>query len=145
MQHFENETTSSSLLQGLKANDSTAWHRLANTYGPLVYAWCRKSGLAGSDVGDVAQEVFRVKGISLLDIPQVNAAELAEIEVMAGSPYLEGIDFSGTWLTDAAIEKLKAFTLLKTLDLRRTKITAAGVEELRKALPRCQIQWGDPP
>jgi RNA polymerase sigma-70 factor (ECF subfamily) len=28
-------------------------------YGPLVYYWCRRAGLAPEDVADVAQEVFR--------------------------------------------------------------------------------------
>jgi len=51
-------STASSLIQGLKANDSAAWNRLAKTYSPLVYAWCRRSGLAPADVADVAQEVF---------------------------------------------------------------------------------------
>jgi RNA polymerase sigma-70 factor, ECF subfamily len=51
-------STASSLIQGLKANDLAAWNRLAKTYSPLVYAWCRRSGLAPADVADVAQEVF---------------------------------------------------------------------------------------
>lgn len=51
-------STAFSLIQGLKSNDSAAWNRLARTYSPLVYAWCRRSGLAPADVADVAQEVF---------------------------------------------------------------------------------------
>lgn len=51
-------STSSSLIQGLKADNSEAWNRLARTHGPLVYAWCRRAGLASADVADVAQEVF---------------------------------------------------------------------------------------
>jgi len=58
MDHGTMTSTSSSLIQGLKADDSEAWHRLARIHGPLVYAWCRQTGLASADVADVAQDVF---------------------------------------------------------------------------------------
>jgi hypothetical protein len=30
---------------------------------------------------------------------------------------------------------------LKELYLQKTKVTLAGIEELRKALPQCKIEW----
>jgi len=51
--------TPASLLAGIRAGDEGAWHRLVDLYGPLVYCWCRRAGLAPEDVADVAQEVFR--------------------------------------------------------------------------------------
>jgi RNA polymerase sigma-70 factor (ECF subfamily) len=51
--------TPASLLAGIRAGDEGAWHRLVDLYGPLVYYWCRRAGLAPEDVADVAQEVFR--------------------------------------------------------------------------------------
>ena len=42
-------------------------------------------------------------------------------------------------LTDASLEHLKALKSLKRLELQNTKVTAAGVAELHKALPQCQI------
>jgi hypothetical protein len=30
---------------------------------------------------------------------------------------------------------------LEKLDVQQTKITAAGIEALRKALPKCRIEW----
>ncbi len=51
-------TTSSSLVRALKAGGGDAWQRLAELYGPLVYAWCRQAGLPESDTADVAQNVF---------------------------------------------------------------------------------------
>lgn len=51
-------STASSLIQSLKAADGDAWRRLADLYGPLVYAWCRHAGLTESDAADVAQNVF---------------------------------------------------------------------------------------
>ena len=30
---------------------------------------------------------------------------------------------------------------LTALDLRKTKVTAKGIDELKKALPKCKIEW----
>jgi RNA polymerase sigma-70 factor (ECF subfamily) len=48
----------SSLLGRLKTDSSQAWRRLIRLYGPLVYQWCRHSGLQRADAKDVGQEVF---------------------------------------------------------------------------------------
>jgi len=53
------ESTSASLLHGLKRREPLAWQRLCQLYGPLVYSWCRTFGVAQSDAADIAQEVFR--------------------------------------------------------------------------------------
>jgi RNA polymerase sigma-70 factor (ECF subfamily) len=36
----------------------SAWERLVNLYGPLVYRWCLRAGLQPADAADVGQEVF---------------------------------------------------------------------------------------
>jgi RNA polymerase sigma-70 factor (ECF subfamily) len=51
-------STSSSLLERVKARDPEAWQRLVKLYGPLVYRCCRRSGLQGSDSADIAQDTF---------------------------------------------------------------------------------------
>ncbi len=53
------EATSTTLLVRLKAKDEQAWRRFVYLYGPLIYSWCRWSGLRESDAADVGQEVFR--------------------------------------------------------------------------------------
>ncbi|MDP7020026.1 MAG: sigma-70 family RNA polymerase sigma factor [Pirellulaceae bacterium] len=45
-------------MQRLRDNDETAWPRLVNIYGPLVYRWSRAAGLQPDDAGDVVQDVF---------------------------------------------------------------------------------------
>ena len=50
--------TSSDLLSRVRAQDPAAWERLADLYGPLVYYWCRRSGLQEADAADVVQNVF---------------------------------------------------------------------------------------
>ena len=55
---FSRDSLSSSLLDRLREQDLEAWQRLTDLYGPLVYSWCRRAGLAPADAADVVQEVF---------------------------------------------------------------------------------------
>ncbi|TWU59338.1 RNA polymerase sigma factor RpoE [Rubripirellula tenax] len=54
----DHPTLSSMLISGVKEMDAESWSRLVNTFGPIVYRWCRTSGIAPSDAPDVVQEVF---------------------------------------------------------------------------------------
>lgn len=51
-------SASTSLLRRVKSNDHDAWRRLVKIYGPLVYAWARKSQLQPADAHDVVGVVF---------------------------------------------------------------------------------------
>ena len=51
--------TSTSLLELVKKRDNTAWQKLTETYGPLVYHWCRQSGLGADESADLLQDVYR--------------------------------------------------------------------------------------
>jgi RNA polymerase sigma-70 factor (ECF subfamily) len=51
--------TSVSLIARVQQNESRAWHELVAIYLPLVFTWCRQSGVSADDAADVAQEVFR--------------------------------------------------------------------------------------
>jgi RNA polymerase sigma-70 factor (ECF subfamily) len=52
-------STSSSLLERVKARDQDAWQRLVRLYGRLVLYWCRKANIPQADREDVFQEIFR--------------------------------------------------------------------------------------
>jgi RNA polymerase sigma-70 factor (ECF subfamily) len=52
-----NQTSLSLILQAT-GRDPVAWERLVSIYSPLVYFWCRESGLSHADLQDVFQEVF---------------------------------------------------------------------------------------
>ena len=54
---------------------------------------------------------------------------------------IKRLSLAGSGLTDAGIKQLSGLTNLETLDLRRTKATAAVIDELKAALLKCQIQW----
>jgi hypothetical protein len=49
------------------------------------------------------------------------------------------IRFHRTLIGDSVIPVLKQYSSLTSLDLRGTRITAAGVRELREALPACKV------
>jgi RNA polymerase sigma-70 factor, ECF subfamily len=49
---------SSTLLSQIRARRPEAWQRLVDLYGPVVYRWCRQTGVSRADAADVAQEVF---------------------------------------------------------------------------------------
>lgn len=53
------DSTSSSLLNGLKALDDGAWRRLVLIYGPLVAKNIRRRGIPARDTEDLVQEVFQ--------------------------------------------------------------------------------------
>ena len=51
-------STSSSLIRRAQRHDPEAWRRLVALYGPLVFYWCRRSGLTAADAADAFQDVF---------------------------------------------------------------------------------------
>ena len=51
-------TLSSFLLSDVQQMRPEGWSRLVHTFGPIVYRWCRASGVSDADAPDVVQEVF---------------------------------------------------------------------------------------
>jgi RNA polymerase sigma-70 factor (ECF subfamily) len=51
--------TSRTLLERVRADEPAAWDRLVGLYAPLVYRWCRRSGLPDQEIPDVFQDVFQ--------------------------------------------------------------------------------------
>ena len=60
-------SVSSTLLERLKARRPEAWERLVDLYGPVIYRWCRWSGVRAGDVPDVVQEVFTAVATHIVD------------------------------------------------------------------------------
>ena len=54
--------------------------------------------------------------------------------------HLEGSSFKPL-LDDPALTPLGEMRNLKVLQLQGTKVTAAGIATLQKALPNCSIEW----
>ncbi len=58
---------STGLLGRVRAQQAEAWQELVRLFGPVVYSWCRQSGVRATDSADVAQEVFRAVASSVGD------------------------------------------------------------------------------
>jgi hypothetical protein len=71
-----------------------------------------------------------------LDYTNVSAAGLPHLRGLANLCWL---DLFGTKITDTALMHLKGLTSLRWIDLLGTQVTPAGVRDLRRALPDCQI------
>ena len=51
-------STSTSLLNQVRAGEALAWYRLVNIYTPLIVLWSRQHGMRGVDNEDIVQNVF---------------------------------------------------------------------------------------
>jgi RNA polymerase sigma-70 factor (ECF subfamily) len=49
----------------VQAQRPEAWQRLADLYGPVVYRWCRQSGVEREEAADLVQEVFSAVAIAV--------------------------------------------------------------------------------
>lgn len=54
----EHGSLSTTFLKGVQRMEPAAWGRLVIAFGPIVYRWCRASGIRQDDAPDVTQEVF---------------------------------------------------------------------------------------
>ena len=54
----DSNSLSSTLLDQLRAGQPEAWERFVRLYSPVIYRWCRRSGLSADDAADVFQEVL---------------------------------------------------------------------------------------
>jgi eukaryotic-like serine/threonine-protein kinase len=69
---------------------------------------------------------------------KVSDAGLAHLKDCKGLTHL---DLWGTQVGDAGLVHFKDCKGLTVLNVQKTKVTAAKVEELKKALPKCKIEW----
>ncbi len=49
---------SSSLLDRVQQMEPDAWGQVVAVFSPIVYRWCRQTGLSGQDASDLVQDVF---------------------------------------------------------------------------------------
>jgi RNA polymerase sigma-70 factor (ECF subfamily) len=63
----DSNSVSSTLLDQLRAGRPEAWERFVRLYSPVIYRWCRRSGLTAEDAADVFQEVLSAVMLHLSD------------------------------------------------------------------------------
>jgi RNA polymerase sigma-70 factor (ECF subfamily) len=58
MKHADSGTRASLLVRLRDAADSASWQTFVDTYGPLLYHYCRRRGLQDADAADVTQDAM---------------------------------------------------------------------------------------
>jgi hypothetical protein len=61
--------------------------------------------------------------------------------VLSEFTHLKNLGVQGTSITDKGIGQLSKLKELQFLNVTQTALTAAGIDELHKALPKCEISW----
>ena len=127
----------------------TARQRLRHAY------WQWIESLLGKDFSDSCMRIefsgTSAKDDDLLFLAQcsdlrsifVNNADVGDSLAAALSklPQLFTVDFEGTRITDAGLERLSACRNLGSINVTETFATRAGVAKLQEALPAAEIHW----
>lgn len=69
------DTTSWTLLEGIRRHDEASWSRFVDIYGPLIYSWCRRRGLDEDQSADVMQEILRRVAVGILSFRKENPGD----------------------------------------------------------------------
>jgi len=96
----------------------------------------------GTFTHDFWEEVFIIRG-SLTDL-RLGCPALSDLFLhhLAELKQLERLALAGSSATDEGLKLLHGLTALRELDLTGTKVTAAGVEAFKKAVPKCMVLSG---
>ena len=88
-------------------------------------------------------DLEHLKGMTSLRELKLGSTEVTDagLEHLKGMTSLQSLDLRVNEITDAGLEHLEGLTSLHTLDLRETLVTDAGVNELKKALPNCEVSY----
>jgi hypothetical protein len=76
----------------------------------------------------------------LLDGTRVTDSGLKHLEGLTELD--EWLGLVGTGVTDSGLVHLRGLTKLRQVNVRRTKVTAAGAKQLKKSLPNAMISYG---
>ncbi len=77
-----------------------------------------------------------------LDFLAFGKTKVIDLSPIVGMSLTKLLCYDNPQLSD--LSPLTKLPALRTLDARRTKVTAASVATLQKALPNCKIEWDDP-
>lgn len=98
---------------------------------PLSYV--NLSNLPVSDIS-VLRGMTSLRNVALQDMP------LSDLTPLQGQSFTN-LALKSSQVTDADLVHLRECKSLKGITLQNTKVTAAGIEELKKIFPKCKIEW----
>jgi serine/threonine protein kinase len=95
--------------------------------------------LDGHPLADAELEKLATRPLPHLDVrrTQVTDAGLVHLAKLE----LDLLDLQETAITDQGLTHLAAIPTLRTLYLKKAKVTETGVKKLAGALPQCRIEW----
>jgi hypothetical protein len=103
----------------------------------LWYLHLDSGGFIDADI----EHVGKVDGLQALGLDFCQGLTSDALRHLRPLSILRALGLVGTAIDDADVEHLSAMPGLRNLNLQRTKVTAAGIDRLRQALPDCAILW----
>ena len=97
------------------------------------------AGLPLSNAG--LAHVGRIDGLQHLCLASCVNLTSEGLQHLTRLPILRRLNLTFTPIDDGAIKYLQQMACLRILWLNGTKVSASGIEELRRALPKCVIFW----
>jgi serine/threonine protein kinase len=95
--------------------------------------------LGNNPIGDAGLASLKAfPNLEYLDLSHTKVGD-AGLAYLASLSKLGKLSLIGLAVSDAGLPYLQGLSALQELDLTKTKVTAKGVADLRKALPRCQV------
>jgi serine/threonine protein kinase/Leucine-rich repeat (LRR) protein len=104
----------------------------------LTVISAEKTGITGAALAPFKGS----KSLRELWLARTSTAD-ADVIHLAALPALEILKLNETQLTDVGLLKLTPLKRLTRLSVTKTKVTAEGLRAFAKAMPQCQIVWGD--
>jgi hypothetical protein len=106
----------------------------------LVGVKLEKLRLHDSDL----QHLTVLTHITTLSLAETTTLKDDGLELIAEIRSLTTLYLNGLPVTDQGLKYLERLAMLQSVFLSQTKVTPAGVAALRKALPKCKIEWDEP-
>jgi hypothetical protein len=123
-------------LQGMKLKNLSLIGTEVSDLTPLIEM--RLEGLSVNETKVTSLSPLARMPLKFLACPKTQVSDLSPLK---GMPLVH-LECNGTQVRD--LSPLEECRSLKDLLIRETKITAAQVATLQKALPNCKIEWDDP-
>ncbi len=106
-------------------------------YFPRLEALDFTGATAITDAG--LAQIEPLSHLQTLDLMQTSITD-AGLSHLQGLTELRELSLGGTPISDASVPILSEMKYLESLDVRGTKISSEGYEQLKKALPKTDIQ-----
>jgi Leucine-rich repeat (LRR) protein len=124
-------------LKGMPLQKLMATNMPARDLTPLQGLPLKDLDLHGTK-GVTSLEPLRMPPLKVLNLTNL---PISDLSALTGKTTLQNLILNHTLATDASLAQLKSCPNLTTLNLKGTKVTQGGIDELKKALPNCQITW----